>query len=338
MEGRLKIRLGISDSEPVPFIQGVPKAELHLHIEGTLEPELMFQIADRNNVPISFNSPSVASTSHQFSNLGEFLDVYYRRMSVLRSREDFRELTSAYLDRAAEQSVRHAEIFFDPQAHTSRGVDFADVVDGISEGLKDGQERHGISSRLIMCFLRDLGERDALATLERATTFKDLIHGVGLDSAESGNPPGNFARAFAKARKAGFRCVAHAGEEGPADYVREAVETLHVDRIDHGCRVLDDPELTEELAKQAIPFTVCPLSNVRLRIVDTIDKHPLTRMLDAGLMVTLNSDDPAFFGGYVGETTRQYRTTWASTTSRWRSWPGIRSGRRFWTTQGKANC
>ena len=284
-----------------PFIQNLPKAELHLHIEGTLEPELMFELAARNNVPIPFNSPAGVKDSYHFSNLEEFLGVYYLSMSVLRTRKDFYDLTSTYLHRAAAQAVRHAEIFFDPQAHTARGVEFADVVESITQGLQYGEERHGISSRLIMCFLRHLDEQDALSSLEQAMHVRDRIFGVGLDSAELGNPPGKFKRVFAKAREAGFRCVAHAGEEGPAQYVREAVETLQVERIDHGCRVLEDPELTSELARRATPFTVCPLSNVRLRVVDSMEEHPLRKMLDAGLNITLHSDDPAFFGGYVAE-------------------------------------
>ena len=284
-----------------PFIQGLPKAELHLHIEGTLEPELMLHLARRNRVTLPFATPGEAQDSYRFLNLDEFLNVYYRSMSVLLSGDDFYELTRAYLDRAASQSVRHTEIFFDPQAHTSRGVDLAEVCGGLSEGLRYGEERHGISSRLIMCFLRHLDESDSMKILDQAMPFRDLIHGIGLDSTELENPPRKFTRVFAKARTTGFRCVAHAGEEGPARYVREAVETLQVERIDHGCRVLEDQELTQELAELGIPFTVCPLSNVRLRVVDNMEKHPLRQMLDAGLNVTLNSDDPAFFGGYVNE-------------------------------------
>ena len=284
-----------------PFIQHLPKAELHLHIEGTLEPEMMLNLAVRNNVPLPFRSPAEAKDSYRFSNLDEFLAVYYRSMRVLRTERDFSDLTSAYLKRAASHGVRHAEIFFDPQAHTGRGVEFGAVVNGISEGLRYGEERHRITSRLIMCFLRHLDEDDAVATLKLATPFLDLIHGVGLDSTENGNPPKKFARVFAMARSEGLRCVAHAGEEGPPRYIREAVETLGVERIDHGCRILEDQELTREMAERGIPLTICPLSNVRLGVVDTLEEHPLVRMLDAGLTVTLNSDDPAFFGGYVGE-------------------------------------
>ncbi len=284
-----------------PFIEHLPKAELHLHIEGTFEPELMLRIARRNNVPLPFASADEAKAAYNFSNLDEFLSIYYQCMSVLITQDDFCDLTCAYLDRVAAQTVRHAEIFFDPQAHTSRGMDFATVCNGIRAGLDYGRERHGITSRLIMCFLRHLEEDDAMATLEQAMPFRESIYAVGLDSSETGNPPGKFTRVFAQARDAGFAAVAHAGEEGPAEYVREAVDILRVQRIDHGCRVLDDPSLTSELAGRAIPFTVCPLSNHKLRVVDTLEQHPLRDMLDAGLTVTLNSDDPAFFGGYINE-------------------------------------
>ena len=284
-----------------PFIEHLPKAELPLHIEGTFEPELMLRIARRNNVPLPFASADEAKAAYNFSNLDEFLSIYYQCMSVLITQDDFCDLTCAYLDRVAVQTVRHAEIFFDPQAHTSRGVDFATVCKGIRAGLDYGRERHGITSRLIMCFLRHLEEDDAMATLEQAMPFRESIYAVGLDSSETGNPPGKFTRVFAQARDAGFAAVAHAGEEGPAEYVREAVDILRVQRIDHGCRVLDDPSLTSELAGRAIPFTVCPLSNHKLRVVDTLEQHPLRDMLDAGLTVTLNSDDPAFFGGYINE-------------------------------------
>ena len=283
------------------FIEHLPKAELHLHIEGTFEPELMLRIARRNNVSLPFASADEARAAYSFSNLDEFLSIYYQCMSVLLTQDDFYDLTCAYLDRVAAQTVRHAEIFFDPQAHTYRGVDFATVCNGIREGLEYGREQHGITSRLIMCFLRHLDEADAMATLEQAMPFREWIYAVGLDSSEAGNPPGKFDRVFAQARDAGFAAVAHAGEEGPAEYVREAVDTLRVQRIDHGCRVLDDPVLTSELAMRAIPLTVCPLSNHKLRVVETLDQHPLREMLNAGLTVTLNSDDPAFFGGYINE-------------------------------------
>ena len=284
-----------------PFIRDLPKAELHVHIEGTFEPQLMLSVARRNGITLPFATVDDALAAYQFSNLQDFLDIYYQGMAVLLNERDFCDLTCAYFDRIAQQCVRHAEIFFDPQAHTARGVPFTTVCQGIEAGLRYGQERHGITSRLIMCFLRHLNESDALATLEEALPYRDLIYGVGLDSSEIGNPPAKFARVFAAARKAGFACFAHAGEEGPAEYVREAVDILKVRRVDHGNRVLDDPRLTADLAERAIPFTVCPLSNLRLGLVDSLDQHPLRKMLDAGLMVTLNSDDPAYFGGYVNE-------------------------------------
>ena len=284
-----------------PFIRDLPKAELHLHIEGAFEPELMLAIARRNGVNLPFATVDEARAAYRFSNLQDFLDIYYVGVASLLTEQDFCDLTRSYFDRVATQSVRHAEIFFDPQAHTSRGVPFATVCRGIERGLRDARQRYGITSRLIMCFLRHLDESDALATLEEALPFRDLICGVGLDSSEAGNPPAKFARVFAAAREAGFACVAHAGEEGPADYVRDAVDVLEVQRIDHGNRALDDPGLTTDLAGRGIPFTVCPLSNLRLGVIGSLDTHPLRRMLDAGLMVTLNSDDPAYFGGYVNE-------------------------------------
>lgn len=261
----------------------------------------MLAIGRRNGVGLPFGSVEEARAAYQFFSLQDFLDIYYQCMSVLRTERDFYDLTSAYLDRAAGQKVRHAEIFFDPQAHTTRGVSFATVCNGIRRGLEYGRGRHGISSRLIMCFLRHLDEAKAMTTLEEALPFREWIYAVGLDSTEVGNPPSKFAGVFAKARAAGFACVAHAGEEGPAGHVREAVEILQVRRVDHGNRVLEDAGLTEELARRGIPLTVCPLSNHRLGVVDALERHPLAAMLAAGLTVTLNSDDPAFFGGYVNE-------------------------------------
>jgi len=284
-----------------PFIRSLPKAELHLHIEGTFEPELMLEIARRNGVALPFVSVDEARDAYRFSSLQDFLGIYYAGVAALLTERDFRDLTCAYFDRVAEQSVRHAEIFFDPQAHTSRCVPFPVVCRGIQAGLQYALERHGITSRLIMCFLRHLDEADALATLDLAMPFRDLIHGVGLDSSEMDNPPAKFAQVFAAARDAGFACVAHAGEEGPAEYVRQAVDILEVQRIDHGNRALDDPDLTGVLSERGIPFTVCPLSNLKLGVIDSMDNHPLQRMLEAGLMVTLNSDDPAYFGGYINE-------------------------------------
>ena len=284
-----------------PFIRDLPKAELHVHIEGTFEPELMLEIARRNGVSLPFATVDETRAAYRFSNLQDFLDIYYRGVGALITEQDFCELTCAYFDRVARQGVRHAEIFFDPQAHTARGVPFSTVCRGIESGLQYALQRHGISSRLIMCFLRHLDESEALATLEAALPFRDVIHGVGLDSSEMGNPPAKFARVFAAARDAGLACVAHAGEEGTAEYVRDAVDVLKVQRIDHGNRALEDPILTTELAERRIPLTVCPLSNLSLGVVDSLDLHPLREMLDAGLMVTLNSDDPAYFGGYVNE-------------------------------------
>ena len=284
-----------------PFIRDLPKAELHVHIEGTFEPELMLAIAGRNGITLPFATVYEAREAYRFSSLQDFLDIYYRGVTALRTEQDFRELTGAYFDRVAGQGVRHAEIFFDPQAHTARGVPFATVCRGIESGLQYALRQHGITSRLIMCFLRHLDEADAFATLEQALPFRNLIHAIGLDSTESGNPPAKFARVFAAAREAGFKCVAHAGEEGPVEYVREAVDVLKVQRIDHGNHALQDPALTSELAARHIPLTVCPLSNLRLRVVDSLERHPLLAMLDAGLTVTLNSDDPAYFGGYVNE-------------------------------------
>ena len=284
-----------------PFIRDLPKAELHLHIEGTFEPELILKIARRNGISLPFDTVDEARAAYQFSSLQDFLDIYYQGVAALRTEQDFCDLTCAYFDCVAGQGVRHAEIFFDPQAHTARGVPFATVCHGIESGLQYALQRYGITSRLIMCFLRHLDEADAFATLEQALPLRNLIYGVGLDSGESGNPPAKFARVFAAAREAGFACVAHAGEEGPAAYVREAVDILKARRIDHGIRVRDDPDLTAQLAHRSVPLTVCPLSNLRLGIVDSLDRHPLRAMLDAGLMVTLNSDDPAYFGGYVNE-------------------------------------
>lgn len=284
-----------------PFIQNLPKAELHLHIEGTFEPELMFAIAARNGIELAHPSVEALRAAYDFSSLQDFLDIYYQGMQVLVQREDFRDLALAYLDRVAAQGVRHVEIFFDPQGHTSRGVAFSTVIDGLGDALAEGQRRHGISSRLILCFLRHLDEDDAFATLDQAMPYLDRIAAVGLDSSEQGHPPSKFARVFARARELGLPTVAHAGEEGPPAYVREALSLLKVSRIDHGNRALEDAALTAELARRGMPLTVCPLSNHRLCVVDDLARHPLPAMLEAGLVVTLNSDDPAFFGGYVNE-------------------------------------
>ncbi|MGW6539765.1 adenosine deaminase [Streptomyces sp. NPDC055051] len=279
----------------------LPKAELHLHIEGTLEPELAFALAARNGVVLPFADTEELRAAYRFGDLQSFLDLYYALMAVLRTPEDFTALADAYLERAAAQGVRHAEIFFDPQAHTARGVPFATVIEGLGASLDRSEERYGISTRLIMCFLRDESAESALATLESAKPYLDRITGVGLDSAEVGHPPAKFRAVYEEAARLGLRRVAHAGEEGPAAYVREALDVLGVERIDHGLRSMEDPELVARLVRERIPLTLCPLSNVRLRVIDTLADHPLRAMLDAGLLVTVNSDDPAYFGGYAGD-------------------------------------
>ncbi|MET9953928.1 adenosine deaminase [Streptomyces sp. NPDC006339] len=280
----------------------VPKAELHLHIEGTLEPELAFALAARNGVTLPYADTEALREAYRFSDLRSFLDLYYALMAVLRTADDFTELADAYLARAAEQGVRHAEIFFDPQAHTARGVPIGVVVEGLGAALDRAEERHGISTRLIMCFLRDESAESAMATLEAAKPYLDRITGVGLDSAEVGHPPAKFREVYEEAARLGLRRVAHAGEEGPAEYIREALDVLGVERIDHGLRCLEDPSLVERLVRERVPLTLCPLSNVRLRAVDVLERHPLRTMLEAGLLATVNSDDPAYFGGYVGDT------------------------------------
>ena len=283
------------------FIAALPKAELHLHIEGTLEPELMFAIAARNGIELPYSSVEEVRAAYRFSNLQDFLDIYYAGANALLEMQDFYDLTWAYLQRAFTQNVRHVEIFFDPQTHTGRGIAFATVIEGISRALDDAEARLGISSRLFLCFLRHLDEAAALGTLDEAMPWREHIAGVGLDSSERGNSPGKFREVFRRARAAGFFAVAHAGEEGPAEYVREALDVLKVVRIDHGNNALEDADLVAELVRRRIPLTVCPLSNVKLCVVDDITSHPLKRMLDLGLFVTVNSDDPAYFGGYVNE-------------------------------------
>jgi adenosine deaminase len=286
-------------------VMSLPKAELHLHIEGTFEPELIFVIAERNGVRLDYPNVEALHEAYNFTNLESFLKVYYHAMEALRVEQDYYDLTTAYLQRAAGQGVRHAEIFFDPQAHTNRGIAFAVVVDGISSALADGRKNLGITSQLIMCFLRDLSAESAMTTLVSALPYKERIIGVGLDSAEVGNPPSKFQAVFDRARAEGFLTVAHAGEEAGPDYVWEALDLLKVSRVDHGVRSLDDATLVARLSEERIPLTVCPLSNVRLRVVPTLAAHPLKRMMDAGLMCTCNSDDPAYFGGYVGDNFRE---------------------------------
>jgi adenosine deaminase len=288
-----------SAEDRAAFIAGLPKAELHLHIEGSLEPELMFELAQRNAVAIPFASVEDVRAAYAFSNLQDFLDIYYQGMGVLQTEQDFHDLTAAYLARANADAVRHVEIFFDPQGHTTRGVAFETVIAGITRALDDAAASYGMTSKLIMCFLRHLSEADAEATLDEALPFLDRIDGVGLDSSEVGHPPAKFERVFARARGLGLKSVAHAGEEGPPAYVHEALDLLKVDRIDHGNRSLEDPALVARLAAQGMTLTVCPLSNLKLCVVDDIAHHPLKRMLGAGLRATVNSDDPSYFGGYV---------------------------------------
>lgn len=288
-------------ADPTHFIAGLPKAELHIHIEGSLEPELMFALAERNGVSLAYVNVDALRQAYRFGNLQDFLDLYYQGMSVLLHEQDFYDLAMAYLRRAAAQNVRHAEIFFDPQGHTERGVAFKTVIDGLWRALKDAEREFGITVQLILCFLRHLDEASAQRTLDEALSWRDRFIGVGLDSSEKGHPPSKFQRVFARARELGLKAVAHAGEEGPPDYVREALDLLKVQRIDHGNRALEDAELTARLAREQVPLTVCPLSNLRLCVVSDMKQHPLRRMLQANLVVTLNSDDPAYFGGYVNE-------------------------------------
>jgi len=283
------------------FVTQLPKAELHLHIEGTLEPEMMLAFAARNGVRTKFSSAAEIRAAYAFENLQSFLDLYYAGMSVLRTEQDFFELTEAYLQRARLAGVVHAELFFDPQAHTSRGIAFETVIDGLWEAVRNSGSRHGLTSRLIMCFLRDRTADEAMSLLETALPYGDRIAGIGLDSAEVGHPPHLFADVFRRARAEGWRTVAHAGEEGPPEYVWEALDLLCAERIDHGLRSLEDARLVARLRDEHVPLTVCPLSNVRLRAVARLEDHPLRAMLDAGLCATVNSDDPAYFGGYVDD-------------------------------------
>jgi adenosine deaminase len=280
------------------LIARLPKAELHLHIEGSFEPELLFEIARRNRVELPYRTVDELRTAYKFSNLQEFLDIYYQGMNVLRTEEDYFDLTRAYLDRSAADNVTHVEIFFDPQGHTARGVPFEVVAKGIIAGLEDGERRHGITWRLIMSFLRHLSEEDGFATLREAEPWLDRFVGVGLDSSESGNPPMKFARLFRRCREMGLKLCCHAGEEGPPDYVREALE-IGIDRIDHGNRAMEDAALVREIARRGLTLTVCPLSNTALKVIDRMEQSPVGRMLEAGLSVTVNSDDPAYFGGYM---------------------------------------
>ena len=287
------------------YIAGLPKAELHLHIEGSLEPELMFELARRNGVEIPFDSVEAVRAAYDFSNLQDFLDIYYAGAAVLLTRRDFEDLAFAYFQRAAADNVRHAEIFFDPQTHTDRGVPMAEVVEGLLAGMHRAETELGVTSKLILCFLRHLDEDAAFATLQAATPWLDRIAGVGLDSSEVGHPPSKFERVFARAGALGLKRVAHAGEEGPPAYVHEALDLLHIDRMDHGNRSMEDEALIARLAAEQMTLTVCPLSNLKLCVVNDLKDHPVPEMLRRGLHVTLNSDDPAYFGGYVNDNYRQ---------------------------------
>ena len=287
------------------LIAALPKAELHLHLEGSLEPEQLMEFAARNQVDIPFKTLEEVRAAYDFSNLQDFLDIYYQGMSVLQTEADFHDLTDAYLQRCHADNVKHVEVFFDPQGHTERGLPFDTPIKGILSALDAAKEKYGISYKLIMCFLRHLSEEDAFATLEQADPWLDRIDGVGLDSSEVGHPPSKFARVFEAARNKGLKVVAHAGEEGPPDYVWEALDVLKVDRIDHGNRALEDDTLVARIVEDKLTLTVCPLSNLSLCVIDDLAKHPMKKMLDLGLRATINSDDPAYFGGYVNQNYRQ---------------------------------
>jgi adenine deaminase len=294
----------MTDTPLASLIAALPKAELHLHIEGSLEPELMFALARRNNVAIPYASVEEVRAAYQFSRLQDFLDIYYAGADVLRTAQDFHDLAAAYFDRAAADGIAHAEIFFDPQTHTDRGIPFDVVMRGLLSGMGEAQARHGITSGLILCFLRHLSEEAALETLAQAEPWAEHLMGVGLDSSEVGHPPAKFARVFARAGELGLKRVAHAGEEGPPAYVHEALDLLAIDRLDHGNRAMEDPALVERLAASGMALTVCPLSNLKLCVVDEMEQHPIPAMLAAGLAATVNSDDPAYFGGYVNDNFR----------------------------------
>ena len=289
----------MTPSELTEFVRKLPKAELHLHIEGSLEPELMFELARRNGISLPFASVEAVRAAYAFSNLQDFLDIYYQGAGVLQTRADFRDLAMAYFHRLAADGGVHAEIFFDPQTHTHRGIGLDVVIGGLVEGMQQANAELGVTSRLILCFLRHLDEADAFATLEAAKPFLAQLAGVGLDSSEMGHPPSKFARVFAAAREMGLKIMVHAGEEGPPDYVWQAINGLQVDRIDHGNRALEDEALVARLVQDGTTLTVCPLSNLKLCVVTDLASHPLKRMLDLGLAATVNSDDPAYFGGYL---------------------------------------
>lgn len=296
------------------FIEGLPKAELHLHLEGSLEPEHMFALANRNKIDIPFRTIDEVRAAYDFANLQDFLDIYYQGMNVLRTEQDFFDLTMAYCRRVHADNCRHVEVFFDPQGHTERGVPFQVFIDGIAGALREAKSELGITSKLIMCFLRHLPEESAIETLELAAPYLDCIVGVGLDSSELGHPPSKFANVFERAGNMGLLRVAHAGEEGPPSYVWEAIDLLHVDRIDHGNRALEDSKLIARLVETNMTLTVCPLSNAKLCVVKDMDEHPLKDMLDSGLRATINSDDPAYFGGYLNDNYRAVANALALTT------------------------
>ncbi len=283
------------------WLNALPKAELHMHLEGSLEPELMFQLAERNRIQLPWDNVETLRSAYAFNNLQEFLDIYYQGANVLQTEQDFYDLTWAYLKKCEEQNVIHVEPFFDPQTHTERGIPMEVAITGISEALADARDMLGISSGLILSFLRHLSEEDAFATLQQAMPFRDLFFAVGLDSSEMGHPPSKFTQVFAKARAEGLLAVAHAGEEGPPEYVWQALDLLKVSRIDHGVRAWEDPRLVARLIEEQIPLTVCPLSNTKLRVYQDMSEHPILEMLEQGVMVTVNSDDPAYFGGYLTE-------------------------------------
>ena len=286
------------------FIAGLPKAELHLHIEGSLEPELMFELAQRNGVEIPYESVEDVRAAYAFTRLQDFLDIYYAGANVLRTRRDFHDMAMAYFDRAAQDGVVHAEIMFDPQTHTDRGIPFAEVIEGLLSAMAETEAKHGMTSQLILSFLRHLSEEAAFETLAMAEPWLDRITAVGLDSSELGHPPVKFAQVLAAAREKGLKITLHAGEEGPPEYVYQALDLIEADRIDHGNRALEDPVLTQRLAEMGMTLTVCPLSNLKLCVIDDIAQHPIDRMLQAGLKATLNSDDPAYFGGYIADNYR----------------------------------
>ena len=291
----------MNKTDLIDFAARLPKAELHLHIEGSLEPEQLFALAQRNKVEIPFKTVEDVRAAYRFSNLQDFLDIYYQGMSVLQTEEDFFDLTMAYLNRACADNVRHVEIFFDPQGHTERGVSFDTAISGILTALSLSQAQFGMTSSLIMCFLRHLSEEEAFATLREAEPWLDRIIGVGLDSSEQGHPPSKFQRVYEAARERGLKLVAHAGEEGPPSYVHEALDLLHIDRLDHGNRSLEDVSLIERLSKEQMTLTVCPLSNLKLCVVNDMKEHPIKKMLEHGLRATVNSDDPSYFGGYMND-------------------------------------